>query len=460
MTPTATHNQQTEDGRARRSAAPRGEQGAWEPASDRPDPLTLLEEQDRSRRADLVPIRHGRMAVSAFAFYRGAAAIMASDLATTPRSGLEVQACGDAHLSNFGIFASPERRLLFDVNDFDETLRGPWEWDLKRLAASAAVAAEELGAPRRFVQDIVESCAATYRSAMHAFADTDPLEVWYTRLTAPAIAAAMSRVSRSARRQTRAGIAHARTRTSLQALKKLAIRDGNQIRFASDPPVLVPVHDLLEGSDAARAAEEVRQFYKGYQDSLSDDHQFLLSRYEMVDIAHKIVGVGSVGTRALVLLLLDRVGGQPLLLQCKEATASVLEAHLAPSPYRSSAQRVVNGQRMMQAASDMFLGWSISPRDQRDYYWRQLRDMKGSADIESMTSSALEIHVQLCAWTLARAHARSGNSVAIAAYVGKKPVFDRAIARFARAYARQNALDFEAHKQAIAEGRIEAKTGI
>ncbi len=448
--------QQREEGRTARVGAPRRVQGSWSPPPGRPDPIAVLEEQDRLRRADLVPVRHGRMAASAYAFYRGAAAIMAADLAGTPRSGLEVQVCGDAHLSNFGVFASPERRLLFDVNDFDETLRGPWEWDLKRLVTSVTIAAQELHAPQSAAQEMAESCAATYRSAMHTFARRDPLQIWYARLTAPAIATAMGKVSTSARRQAQAGIARARRRTSLQAMSKLTVGGAGGLRFASDPPVLVPVRELLPESDAARAGAEVRQFYEEYQDTLAEEHRYLLTRYELIDIAHKIVGVGSVGTRALVLLLLDKVRAQPLILQCKEAGPSVLEAHLRPSPCPSSAHRVVNGQRMMQAASDLFLGWSVSPRDRRAYYWRQLRDMKGSVDLEAMSPAALAIHGRLCAWTLARAHARTGSPVAIAAYLGKKPTFDKAMASFAQAYAQQNTLDFRAHHQAIADGRLTA----
>jgi uncharacterized protein (DUF2252 family) len=457
----ATHREATDErerGRALRSDVPRNAHAEWNAPEGRDDPVAVLLRDDVARSADLVPIRHGRMAADPFAFYRGSAAIMTADLATTPRSGLATQLCGDAHLSNFGVFASPERQLLFDLNDFDETLPGPWEWDLKRLATSVAVAARESGAARRDGERAARSSVASYREAMRSFADAGPLDTWYARINADDVARAVTDRGISAKSRSRmdAALQKARSRTSTRAVRKLTTVIDGRPRFVDAPPLVVSLETIAGPERAADLAEQVRAFFAGYRSTLPHDRQQLLSQFDVVDIAHKVVGVGSVGMRAFIVLLAGR-NGSVLVLQVKEAAASALEAFLGPSGCAVPGQRVVEGQRLMQAASDLFLGWSTSEQDGRHYYWRQLADMKGSADIGAMSPAALAIHARLCGWTLARAHARSGSPEAMAGYLGGKPVLDRAIAAFASAYADQNDADFEAYRQAIADGRVEAR---
>jgi uncharacterized protein (DUF2252 family) len=443
----------TEAGRAARRETPRSAVADWQPPATRADPVALLVAQDADRVAGLVPLRHARMAVSAFTFYRGAAAIMAADLASVPTSGLDVQLCGDAHLSNLGVFASPSRELLFDLNDFDETLTGPWEWDVLRLATSFTIAGRDRGFTDTESRDITQTVVATYRTTMADLAAQSPLDIWYARLDTDELRDAMTGGSKAALRQLDRGVASSRRRTSLQATHKLTERVDGELHFRSDPPVLVPLGDATAEYDANRLADAIRDTFTEYIDSLPDATALLLHRYRVADIAHKVVGVGSVGLRAFIVLLQSRAG-DPLILQFKEATQSVLGAHLRPSPYRHQGQRVVEGQRLMQAASDIFLGWSTSSLDGRHYYWRQLRDMKGSADIETMTPRSLRYYAGMCGWSLARAHARSGSPAAIAAYLGRKTRYDRAATTFARRYADLNAADHARHLQAIADGII------
>lgn len=454
-------------GKAARSEAPRSSHGLWEPATDRPDPVTLLEEQAASRVPELVPIRYGRMLVSPFTFYRGAALIMASDLAPTPRSGLNAQICGDAHLSNFGVFASPERQLMFDINDFDETLPGPWEWDVKRLAASFEIAGRDRGFGRATRRDVVAAGVEEYRLRMHELAGMRNLDVWYTHVEVESMLRRLGKsATKKARKKAKATVAKAHTRDSMQAFSKLtSIVDGRR-RIVADPPLIVPVEDLVaSSSDTAPAAVDdvLRGLIRSYQRTVESDRRVLLADFRYVHAARKVVGVGSVGTRAWILLMLGRDGDDPLLLQAKEAQQSVLERFVAKSAYRNSGQRVVAGQRLMQAASDIFLGWQrvtgLDGQD-RDFYVRQLRDWKGSADVDTMKPSVMTLYSRICGATLARAHARSGDRIAIASYLGKGDAFDRAIASFAAAYADQNERDYRAVAQAVKSGRLEAQTGL
>lgn len=459
-TSTNASDTDVERGRSARRQVARDAHADWHPPADRPDPVDLLSAQDAVRSPDLVPVRHGRMSVSAFTFYRGAAAIMASDLVGTPSTGFRVQLCGDAHLSNLGVFASPERQLLFDLNDFDETLPGPWEWDLKRLATSFVIAARDNGFQSSQAGDSARTCARTYRVAMRTFANSGVLATWYARANADEVAAVLAEAaSKKARAATDKGLSKARRRTSASVLTKLTEVHDGQLRFIDQAPLVVPLRSLQGLGDPVELAERVRSFFEQYRDSLSDDHRHLLGQYRVLDIAHKVVGVGSVGTRAFIMLLTGRNEADPLVLQFKEASGSVLEPHLGASEYMSPGERVVRGQRMMQAASDVFLGWS-SADDGRHYYWRQLRDMKGSADIASMSPRELRAYAGLCGWSLARAHARSGEVVAIAAYLGKSSSFDDAIAAFSRSYADQNDADFAAHQCAIRAGRLRARDDV
>jgi uncharacterized protein (DUF2252 family) len=401
------------------------------------------------------------MDLDAFAFYRGAAAIMAADLAPTPTSGIHTQICGDAHLSNLGVFGSPERQLLFDLNDFDETLRGPWEWDLKRLVTSFEIAGRANAYPADARREVVLACAAAYRRSMSGFAGMGVLDTWYARANVDDIVnEARSNASKASRRTAEAEVRKARSRTHLQAVKKLTEVVDGRLRIMNDPPLLAPLTTVVPEEHLEELRASLTEAFRQYRASLPDDRGWLLERFTLLDIAHKVVGVGSVGTRAFILLLQGRDGGDPLLLQMKEASTSVLEAHLGASPYDHPGRRVVEGQRMMQAASDVFLGWSSSADASRHYYWRQLRDMKGSAEVSTMAPTRMVAHARLCGWSLARAHARSGSPVAIAAYLGGKDVADEAMAEFARRYADQNHRDFEAHRQAIADGRIEARSDL
>jgi len=451
-----------EAGRAARVEASRSSHGEWTPATGRRDPVEILVEQAASRVPELVPIRYGRMLASPFTFYRGAAAIMAADLSKTPDTGLPVQTCGDAHISNFGGFAAPDRQLVFDLNDFDETLPGPWEWDVKRMAASIEIAGRDRTFKSPVRRAMVADAIREYREAMRAFAGQRTLDVWYARLDAQQLSARFDVAERLAEdKQLRKSVAKARSKDSLRAIAKLTERVDGKLRFISNPPLIVPVEDLIDTTDAERTSAAMRELLWNYRATLSGDRRHLFDRYEFVHMARKVVGVGSVGTRAWVILMEGKGGEDPLVLQAKEAQASVLEPYVGVSEYVTHGQRVVEGQRLMQAASDIFLGWErVTGADgmQRDFYVRQLWDWKASADISLMSAERLAAYSRACAWTLARAHARSGDRHAIAAYLGNGRSFDKAIAQFSWAYAEQNLLDHEALSEAAASGRIEIET--
>jgi uncharacterized protein (DUF2252 family) len=502
-------------GTGARVRAPLSAHAGWVPAAGRPSPVALLEEQETTREPDLVPVRRGRMMVSPFTFYRGAAKIMAEDLKDTPTAGLDAQLCGDAHLSNFGIFASPERRLLFDLNDFDETLPGPFEYDVKRMAASFVVAARDNGFSRAEARAAALASVTGYREAMAGFAQRNTMDIWYASLDEADIMRAVRTAAESAEatekatdkatekagkkagkkagadrpdktakangkkkdatgKETREPAkltrfaekrvgklsAKARTRDSLSALSKLAEVVDGQYRIVYQPPVVIPLRDLAPELSPGQLDHVIREQFRSYRATLQPDRRHLLEQFEIVDVARKVVGVGSVGTRAFIGLLQGRDAGDPLFLQVKEATASVLEAHLPRSRYRNHGQRVVQGQRLMQAASDIFLGWTVGVDVSRHFYWRQLRDMKGSLPIEETIPSGLAMYGRLCGWTLARAHARSGDAIAIAAYLGDTDEFDRSVTDFAERYADQNERDYDEFAAAIKDGRLAAVEGI
>jgi uncharacterized protein (DUF2252 family) len=499
MTATITHPSLA-DRRAKgidaASSTPPASHAGWQPAADRPDPVGLLEEQNVTREPDLVPVRHGRMVVSPFTFYRGAARIMAADLAGTPTAGLEVQLCGDAHLSNFGAFASPERRLLFDLNDFDETLPGPFEWDVKRMAASFTIAARNNGQTKQEGEEVTRASVRAYREAMAKFAQMRTMDLWYAHLSEDDLRAAIAKVLpadhgkkdgkskhgkgkggkgsqnnggkaahaelATAAKQGDKTLRKAHTRDSLQALSKLGELVDGRYRIVSQPPVVVPARDLAAAYSMTPEEMEttVHHQFREYRETLQNDRRRLLERFEIIDMARKVVGVGSVGTRAFIVLLQGRDPQDPLFLQVKEATRSVLEDHLPKSRFRNPGERVVQGQRMMQAASDIYLGWTKGVQADRHYYWRQLRDMKASALVDTMSPTVLELYAGLCGWTLARAHARSGDPVAIAEYLGSDDTFDRSITDFSQRYADQNDLDYQALVTAIRTGRVPAVEGV
>ena len=450
-------------GKTARAEVPRASHATFDPPPDRPDPISLLEEQGKSRVPELVPIRYGRMMVSPFTYYRGAALPMASDLAATPVSGLAVQACGDAHLSNFGLFGSAERRLVFDVNDFDETLPGPWEWDVKRLAASLEVAARGNGFPGKQRREIVAAAVARYRQAMRSFAGMTNLAVWYAHMDMDQMRAQFDAQLRPQQRKVvDQGLAKARTRDSMQEVAKLCHVVDGQPRIIADPPLLVPIEDLIpDQTDRAALEAQLTGLITKYRRTLETDRRFLLDQFRFADLARKVVGVGSVGTRCWIVLMLGRDDADPLFLQVKEAEASVLSRFVGASKYANQGQRVVAGQRLMQASSDIFLGWQRVEAgldgQQRDFYVRQLRDWKFSVDIETMVPRGMRMYGELCGWTLARAHARSGDRIAIAAYLGGSDVFDRAVTEFAAAYADQNERDHKSLVAAVASGRIVAE---
>jgi uncharacterized protein (DUF2252 family) len=465
----------------RKKVSPSGHAG-WKLAADRPDPVALLAEQDETREPDLVPVRHGRMMVSPFTFYRGAAKIMAADLKDTPRAGLMVQLCGDAHLSNFGVFASPERTLLFDLNDFDETLTGPFEYDVKRMSASFTIAARNNGFSNAEARDVTLASVNAYRTTMAEFAEMPTMEIWYAHLTEQELLEAIKSFARTQelespkkaakkeKKTTRKEVkgakktaAKARTRDSLQALSKLGELVDGRYRIVSQPPIVVPARDIDPASYGLTADElqhGVDEQFRAYRATLQPDRRHLLERFEVIDVARKVVGVGSVGTRAFIVLLQGRDQQDPLFLQVKEATRSVLEDHLPKSRYKQPGERVVQGQRMMQAASDIYLGWTKGVDASRYFYWRQLRDMKGSADVESLRPPALAFYARQCGWTLARAHARSGDPIAITAYLGNGDGFDKSVTDFSERYADQNDKDFQAFTKAIRSGRLTAIEGV
>jgi uncharacterized protein (DUF2252 family) len=528
MTALMTIDERQASGSQARTQAPRAAHAGWTPAPGRPSPVRLLVSQEKTREPDLVPVRHGRMMVSPFTFYRGAAIIMAEDLKDTPTAGLNAQLCGDAHLLNFGVFGSPERRLVFDLNDFDETLPGPFEYDVKRMAASFVIAARDAGFSRAQASDAALASVAAYREAMASFAKQRTLDIWYASLdedeikravgdvvTASTTAAKSDKSDKSgkraaakaaqagkagkgaknettsilddadqgraaARKETAAAggaksqvkmakqakktvaqlSAKAHTKDSLQALSKLAERVDGRYRIVSEPPVLIPMRDMPPSLLPADTDAMLRDKFREYRATLQPDRRHLLEQFEIVDVARKVVGVGSVGTRCFIALLQGRDGSDPLFLQAKESTASVLEGHLPRSRYRNSGQRVVQGQRLMQAVSDIFLGWTRGADVSRHFYWRQLRDMKGSVETEGVTPLGMILYARVCGWTMARAHARSGDPVAIAAYLGSGDSFDRAIADFSQRYADQNERDYEAFVSAIKDGKLEAVQGV
>jgi uncharacterized protein (DUF2252 family) len=489
-------------GRQASDQTPPSSHSGWHPAADRPDPVALIEKQDLTREQDLVPVRHGRMAVSPFTFYRGGAMIMAADLKDTPVAGLGAQLCGDAHLSNFGLFASPERRLLFDLNDFDETLPGPFEYDVKRMAASFTIAARNNGFSKADARAITQASVTAYREAMASFAQMPTMDVWYSHLDEDELMGTLrsavaadtkkevkdvkevkeAKGAKKAKREKKdekkdeeqeklakraektAGkiTSKAHTRDSLQALSKLCEQVDGEYRIVSQPPVIVPARDLTAtyGMSPDEVVPAILDQFRRYRATLQDDRRRLLERFEFLDAARKVVGVGSVGTRAFIILLQGRDAADPLFLQVKEATASVLEAHLPKSRFRQHGQRVVEGQRMMQAASDIYLGWTKGFDLNRHFYWRQLRDMKGSVEVETLRPPGLTFYAQTCGWTLARAHARSGDPVAIAAYLGASDAFDKSITDFSQRYADQNEQDYEEFIKAIRSGRIQAVEGV
>jgi uncharacterized protein (DUF2252 family) len=446
-------------GRAARSETPRSSHAHWEPPANRVDPVVILRKQARRRVPELVPIRHGRMMASPFAFFRGGAAIMAADLADTPVTGIRVQLCGDAHLANFGGYAAPDRKLVFDLNDFDETLPGPWEWDVKRLAASVAVAARDLGFDASDRRHAVLRAVLSYRETMREFAEMRTIDVWYARLEVEELLERWSVRSSDQRK----ALEKARGKTSLRAFSKLTHVVDGRPRIISDPPLLVPIEELVEGTDE-QLEGAMSALLGNYRTTLPDDRRTLIDGYEPVHFARKVVGVGSVGTRSWIVLLMGRDSRDPLFLQVKEAEASVLEPFAGRSEYRTGGQRVVEGQRLMQAASDILLGWlpdvpGIDGR-RRHFYVRQLWDQKASARLDDIPPRELAVYAGVCGWTLARAHARTGPREAIAAYLGGGDRFDRALADFAEAYADQNERDHAALVQAVQRGRIPAETGI
>ena len=427
------------------------------------DPVGLLIGQAASRVPELVPIRHGRMLVSPFTFYRGAALPMAADLARTPASGLRTQLCGDAHLSNFGAFASPERKLVFDVNDFDETLPGPFEWDIKRLAASFAVAGRDRDFSAKARRKAIIAVAEGYRTAMLEFAQTPLLDVWYAHLDVEQALADFRADFKAKRiRKADAMLAKARTHDSMQALGKLTTIVNGQRRIISDPPTIVPVEEVFSGA-ADAVYDVIRSVVAKYRRSMESSRRYLLEQFSLEQVARKVVGVGSVGTRAWIVLMDAGGGAEPLFLQAKEAEASVLSDYCGRSQYTNQGERVVAGQHLMQASSDIFLGWThiVGPDGKdRDYYVRQLRDWKFSVPIEQMRPKGLRAYARMCGWTLARAHARSGDRITIAAYLGESDTFDQAITDFAETYADQNERDYTAFQEAVTQGRVEAERGV
>jgi uncharacterized protein (DUF2252 family) len=445
------YQQRHERGRAARRLVPRGSHAQWAPAPDRPDPVDLLQAQAKGRLEELMPIRYARMMASPFTFLRGSAIVMAHDLASTPQSGIQAQLCGDAHLLNFGAYASPERALLFDLNDFDETLPGPWEWDIKRLAASFVVAGRDNGFDAADCHAAAQAVTASYRQRMGELSEMGELEVWYSRIGEAEIQGLLSsaRAGKKTTKKLSKNVQKARGRDSLQALSKLTTVVDGRRRIIDDPPLLVRIPE----GDEIRA--QVYAILESYKRTLQEDRRHLLERYRFVDAARKVVGVGSVGTRAYVVLLEGHDRDDPLFLQVKEAGASVLEGHIPSGTHEHHGHRVVAGQRLMQAASDIFLGW-FRGTEGRDFYWRQLKDMKGSAKVEDMSPDELALYAGVCGWALARAHARSGDRVQIAAYLGKSDRFDRAVADFAVAYADQNERDHAALRAAVKAGRIVA----
>ncbi|HYT35508.1 MAG TPA: DUF2252 domain-containing protein [Ktedonobacteraceae bacterium] len=457
MSNDATRAERYAAGKALRAKAPRTSHGEWTPAADRPDPISLLEESNRTRVPELVPIRYGRMSLSPFAFLRGSAGVMASDLANTPVSGIKVQICGDAHLSNFGFFATPERNLVFDVNDFDETLPGPWEWDVKRLAASIVVAGRQNGYTTQENRQAVVRSMREYHTLMQQMASMCALDVWYQHID---IGEIMGMVKRKEQERLQREEKKASGRTNLGAFPKMVEKVDGVFRIKDEPPLIVHVEDQGDAKKTeAHEAEWIKGYFAAYMETLPDDRRVLLNKYHFVDFARKVVGVGSVGTRTWIgLFMSGGDGDDPLFLQVKEADASVIGPYAGYSPYANHGERVVQGQRLMQEASDIFLGWTHG--DVADLYVRQLRDMKLSEDIATMTKKEFEQYARWCAMALARAHARSGDPAQISGYLGGSATFEQAVALFAEAYADQTERDHAALLAAVKEGRIQAEVDV
>ncbi len=451
-----TVEQRRASGKSKRKSVPRSAHAGWPGDTGQRDPVRLIEEQNQDRLAWLVPVRRFRMSASPFAFFRGSARVMAADLANTPVTGINAQLCGDAHIGNFGLYASPERQLVFDINDFDETLSGPWEWDIKRLAASFMIAARHNDLKEQDAERVTRFVAKAYRKAMSGFAEMRTTEIWYAMLDEHEFVEAADEAGRQ--KQARQITGKAKKKDSRQALDKLAEEHDNDYRIRSDPPWLVPLRDLL--ARHRKTGEQLQSLceheYEVYRHTVSDDCKHLLSNFHPKDVALKVVGVGSVGTRCLIMLLQGRDRHDPLFLQLKEAGSSVLAEYLEEGPYPNEGQRVVEGQRLLQTVSDVFLGWTRGSKTGKHYYWRQLRDWKGSVDVEDLCTGDLEYLAKLCGWTLARAHARSGDPVAIAGYLGSSDVFDAAMAGFATAYADQNELDYQRFVEEIRSGHLAA----
>jgi uncharacterized protein (DUF2252 family) len=460
----STRDERVARGRAARVKVPRSRHAELDLAA-RPDPISLLEEQARTRIPELVPVRYGRMLESPFAFFRGAALIMASDLARTPSPRMDAQLCGDAHLANFGTFATPERNLVFDTNDFDETLPGPWEWDVKRLASSLEIAGRSNGFSEDDRRGIVLDAVRSYQDAMSSFATRRNLDVWYARMDVePALTEYEKHLSSKGVKRSREAIAKARGRTSEKAWEKLTHLVHGEPRIVADPPLIVPLSDLFSRADRSKLEVAITRMFLEYYRSLDSDRRLLLEQFRIVEVARKVVGVGSVGTRCWIVLLLGVDNGDPLVIQIKEAQPSVLERFTSRCRYQHHGERVVAGQRAMQASSDILLGWGRADSDvdgvKRDYYVRQLHDCKGSFPAEEMLPAGMSVYAKMCGWTLARAHARSGDRVAIAAYLGKSHAFGEAISAFSRVYADLSERDHGALVRAVRAGRIVAETGV
>jgi uncharacterized protein (DUF2252 family) len=451
-------------GKKARGKTSRKALGKWEPDARRPSPVAIIKRQDKTRVPELVPIRHGRMAASAFTFYRGAAGIMAPDLATGPRTGLKVQLCGDAHLSNFGVFSAPDRRLIFDINDFDETFPGPFEWDVKRLVASFAIGGRDLGFKEGDRRAAVAEAAGEYRREMRRLAAMRTIDVWYERMDVETLNRYRAQVDKKAARNYDKNVAKAERKNSMRAFNKLTHSVDGELRIISDPPLIVPVSELTKSDRQLNTVvRRIQDLLAAYRQTLKGDVRHLVEGYRYVDLARKVVGVGSVGTRVWIVLMMGRDSQDPLFMQVKEAEASVLGGLAVRSKFKQQGRRVVEGQRLMQAASDIFLGWLTAEGLDgkiRDFYVRQLWDGKGSAEIESMDPDRMKLYARLCGWTLARAHARSGDRVAIASYLGKGEKFDRAMCDFAEAYADQNEADYKQFTKAISTGELKAEEGI
>lgn len=457
----ATTKELQERGRALRELVPRSSHGMWVPDPSRPDPIDLLQEQDRNRIEQLLPIKYGRMLESAFAFMRGSAAVMASDLATTPVTGLQVQLCGDAHLLNFGIFATPERKLVFDINDFDETYPGPWEWDLKRLAASAVLAGREKGFGDEVNRKLAMVVGKYYRKAMERLSQAAFLDVWYYQVEVDKVLEVFEQASKRAGENAQKAVRKARESTREHTMEKLTeVVDGRR-RIRNKPPLLVRLNDILPEERKAEITEQyVENLYRDFVNTLPEERHQLVSHFRISDGALRVGGIGSIGTRCIIFLLEGANKDEALLLQLKEAGPSVLEPYVEKKDYTNHARRVVIGQKLMQAASDIFLGWIEDPGTGIQYYWRQLKDMKSSFDLNSLEEPGLETYLKVCSVCLARAHARTGDAACISGYMGKSDVFCEAITDFAVAYADQTESDYQALKEAVKSGRIKVEKGI